>query len=77
MALDAAFASELALLMQFDLSSNQHGIKVHSEASADMKAAAERLYALGLTDRPDGGYLTPQGHEAAEALQLLRRKLGK
>ncbi|AFV00152.1 TIGR02647 family protein [Simiduia agarivorans] len=77
MALNPAFVHELSLLMQFDLSSTQQGLKVHSDAAPETVAAAARLFELGLTDHVDGGYLTPQGHEAAEALHMVRRKLGR
>ncbi|MDK2776914.1 MAG: TIGR02647 family protein [Pseudomonadota bacterium] len=62
---------EMTLLAQFDLHSMQKGIKVHEEAGEPMLAAAGRLHDKGLTDQPDGGYLTSLGHDAAEHIQNL------
>ncbi|WP_370978261.1 TIGR02647 family protein [Agaribacterium sp. ZY112] len=60
---------EINLLLQFDLSSSQVGLKIHSTADASVIAAAQRLYEKGLTDHVDGGYLTSLGRESAEYLQ--------
>ena len=62
---------EMNLLAQFDLRSMQQGIKVHSDAAADVVAAAQRLFDKGLIDQPDGGYLTSLGLDAAEHVQNL------
>ena len=67
---------EISLLLQFDMSSAQAGLKVHSKAaSAESVAAAKRLFDKGLVDHVDGGYLTALGREAAEHLHAACRKL--
>ena len=67
---------ELRLLSQFSLESTATGIKVHAnEASDELVEAASRLYAKGLTDHVDGGYLTARGVEAAHHAQSLLRLL--
>ncbi|MBH3426898.1 TIGR02647 family protein [Pseudomonas alkylphenolica] len=63
--------AELEVLALFNLDSSQEGIKVHNTASKELIAAAQRLYDKGLTDQPDGGYLTSLGHDAAEHAQQL------
>ena len=63
--------AELDLLMLFDLSNTQKGIKIHKEADADKIAAAERLFTKGFITQADGGYLTTLGSEAAEQVQSL------
>ncbi|BCJ04216.1 MULTISPECIES: TIGR02647 family protein [Pseudomonas] len=67
--------AELEVLAQFNLDSHQEGIKVCSDASPALVAAAKRLHDKGLTDQPDGGYLTSLGTDAAESMQLLLRVL--
>ncbi|MDF9754137.1 uncharacterized protein (TIGR02647 family) [Pseudomonas sp. TE6288] len=67
--------AELEVLSQFNLDSHQEGIKVCSDASPALVAAAKRLHDKGLTDQPDGGYLTSLGTDAAESVQLLLRVL--
>lgn len=62
---------ELHILTLFDLSSTQSGIKVHHTAESDAIAATRRLYQKGLLSRPDGGYLTGLGLDAAEHAQNL------
>lgn len=62
---------ELNTLIRFDLDSGQQGIKVHKSADAEVRAAAQRLYAKGLITQADGGYLTRLGREAAEHAQAL------
>ncbi|HCD54625.1 MAG TPA: TIGR02647 family protein, partial [Halieaceae bacterium] len=47
---------EIELLLKFDLSSAQVGLKVHSNANPEMIAAAQRLYGKGLIDQEDGGF---------------------
>ncbi|BFM12820.1 TIGR02647 family protein [Simiduia litorea] len=66
---------EISLLLQFDMSSAQAGLKVHSKASPESVAAAKRLFDKGLVDHVDGGYLTALGREAAEHLHAACRKL--
>lgn len=76
MPITADFFDELKLLMMFDLSTTQAGIKVHSDATPSAIAAAERLFEKGLLTQADGGYLTTLGYEAAQhvqgAMQILR-----
>ena len=75
MILTAELRDEISLLLQFDVSSAQAGLKVHSKASPESVAAAKRLFEKGLVDHVDGGYLTVQGREAAENLHAAVRKL--
>ena len=63
--------NEVNVLLQFDLSSDQSGIKVHSSADDELIAAAQRLFEKGFIDHSDGGYLTSLGREAAEHAQAL------
>ena len=67
--------AELEVLSLFKHDSSQEGIKIHKNASADLVAAAQRLHEKGLTDQPDGGYLTSLGHDAVESVQLLQNIL--
>lgn len=60
---------ELNTLIRFDLSCNQHGVKVHKTADAAVIAATSRLYGKGLLTQVDGGYLTSLGRNAAEHAQ--------
>lgn len=60
---------ELSILMMFDLSTTQVGIKIHSDALDNTKDAANRLFEKGLLTQPDGGYLTNLGYEAAQHAQ--------
>lgn len=75
MTLTPDLIDEIDLLLKFDLSSAQVGLKVHSNAAPGTIAAASRLHAKGLVDHEDGGFLTPLGHEAAEHLQFLQQIL--
>lgn len=61
---------EIKLLIQFDLSSSQSGLKIHSNALPAYVSAAKRLFEKGLVDHRDGGYLTSLGRETAEHLQF-------
>ncbi len=63
--------AELNLLLQFDMSSLQTGIKVHHDAAPEIIAAAQSLFDKGLSTLPDGGYLTDLGIEVAEHAQKL------
>ena len=63
--------SELDLLMLYDLSNTQQGIKVHKTAESAKIAAAQRLFDKGMITQVDGGYLTSLGIEAAEKTQSL------
>ena len=60
---------EVNILARFNLSTTQEGIKVHSDADQNVILATQRLYDKGLLTQPDGGYLTPLGHTAAEHVQ--------
>lgn len=62
---------ELNLLLQFDSSSMDRGIKVHSSAREEVIYACQSLYAKGLITQPDGGYLTDEGVEALTHAQVL------
>lgn len=76
MKLNDELVHEMTLLMQYDLSSTQTGLKVHSgSASAEMIQAAQRLHDKKLVDQQDGGYLTSLGREAAEHVQSACRIL--
>ena len=67
--------AELEVLSLFKHDSSQEGINIHKNASAALVAAAQRLHEKGLTDQPDGGYLTSLGHDAVESVQLLQNIL--
>lgn len=75
MAFSSELIEEINLLLQFELSSAQSGIKVHSNASPSSIAAAARLFDKGLIDQVDGGYLTSLGRETAEHAQSALRIL--
>lgn len=62
---------ELNILVRYNLSTMQEGIKVHKTAAPATIAATQRLYNKGLVTQEDGGYLTTLGHEAAEQAQML------
>lgn len=62
---------ELNLLLQFDSSTLERGIKVHSNARSEVIAACQHLFAKGLIDQADGGYLTDAGVEALAHAQTL------
>jgi len=62
---------ELNTLLRFDLSTSQHGLKIHKDASPEITAAIRRLHAKGLVTLNDGGYLTSLGRDAAEHAQAL------
>lgn len=69
MLLTVDMLDEMNILMMFDLTTTQVGIKVHSDAAPDAIAAAQRLYNKGLLTQPDGGYLTTLGYETAQHVQ--------
>lgn len=75
MALSQQTIDEINLLLQFDPSNIQAGIKVHSSASPEYIAAAERLFERGLIDHIDGGYLTQLGRECVTHLQGFKQIL--
>jgi len=63
--------AELDLLLLFDLSTSQVGLKIHKTAKPAAIAAAHRLFEKGFITQEDGGYLTDLGITAAEHAQLL------
>ena len=63
--------NELNVLMLFDITSGQEGIKIHKTAAPGAIAAAQSLFSKGFITQVDGGYLTDLGHEAAEYTQSL------
>ncbi len=73
----AEHIAELNLLLQFNPSSTQTGIKVHTDASPELQQAAKSLFDKNLCTLPDGGYLSDEGLEMAEAalkiLHVLRK----
>lgn len=75
MTLNEDLIQEMNLLLKFDLSSAQSGLKVHSSAEPEMIAAVKRLFDKKLVDHQDGGYLTALGYEVAEQLQSAHRIL--
>jgi uncharacterized protein (TIGR02647 family) len=62
---------EINILVRYNLSTTQEGIKVHKTAAPELIAATKRLYDKGLITQEDGGYLTSLGHEAAEQAQMV------
>ncbi len=58
MRINQAMVDEMELLAKFPRASHMQGIKVHSDADDAMREAAMRLFEKGITDSPDGGYLT-------------------
>lgn len=62
---------EINMLVLFDVSNAQEGLKVHSSANDNSISATKRLFDKGLISQKDGGYLTDLGVEAAEHAQSL------
>jgi uncharacterized protein (TIGR02647 family) len=62
---------ELNILVRYNLSTTQEGIKVHKTASPETIAATHRLYEKGLISLEDGGYLTNLGLETAKQAQAV------
>lgn len=75
MGLNHLAQQELAVLAMFDESTTQSGIKIRSDASPLIIAAAKRLFKKGLITHEDGGYLTPLGFEAATSFKNVLRIL--
>ncbi|MEN0036827.1 MAG: TIGR02647 family protein [Cellvibrio sp.] len=71
MPLSPELVTEMQVLRMFDTSTSQSGLKVHSDASADVISATRRLYEKQLITQVDGGYLTPLGYESSVHLQQL------
>jgi len=63
--------AELNILAMFNLNTTQEGVKVHSSATPEVVAAAQRLFDKGLITQTDGGYLTDLGRTAAQHAQDL------
>lgn len=62
---------EINVLILFDISNNQEGLKVHASADSGVIDATIRLFEKGLITQKDGGYLTGLGVDAAEHTQSL------
>ena len=75
MPLSQELVAEMRVLRMFDTSTNQSGLKVHSDASADIIAATHRLFEKQLITQVDGGYLTTLGYESSVHLQQLMQIL--
>ena len=76
MPFDNSTLEEMHLLMQFDSSTMGNGIKVHSNARAEVISASRALFEKGLITQSDGGYLTDAGIEALAHLEALTGLLG-
>ncbi|MGN0920412.1 MAG: TIGR02647 family protein [Cellvibrio sp.] len=75
MGLNHLAQQELAVLAMYDDTTTQAGIKIRSDASPLVIAAARRLFKKGLITQEDGGYLTPLGFEAATSFKNVLRIL--
>ena len=62
---------ELNILVRYNLSTTQEGIKVHKTATPETIAATHRLFQKGLVTQEDGGYLTNLGLETAKQAQAV------
>ena len=62
---------ELDLLLLYNASNSQEGLKIHKTADTKLIGAAQRLFNNGFITQLDGGYLTPLGAEAAEHAHSL------
>ena len=71
MPLAADLIAEMQVLRMFDTSTNQAGLKVHSDAAPEIINATRRLYEKQLISQIDGGYLTPLGYECSVHLQQM------
>lgn len=63
--------AELDVLLLYDLSTSEQGIKIHHTAEPARIAAAQSLFEKGFITLVDGGYLTSLGLKAAEHAQTL------
>ena len=75
MKFDKNTIDELNILIQYDLSNTEQGIKIHHDAEPAVIAAASRLFDKDLIDKVDGGYLTSVGRTAAEHAQSISNLL--
>lgn len=66
---------EINVLIKYNLSTSQEGIKVHKTAAKATIDATVRLFEKGLITQDDGGYLTFAGRETAEHAQALHDML--
>ncbi|GAP75950.1 MULTISPECIES: TIGR02647 family protein [Pseudoalteromonas] len=71
MRINKTMIDEMELLAKFPRASHMQGIKVHSDADATLRDAAQRLFDKGITDSPDGGYLTDLGLDLVKHLDTL------
>lgn len=71
MPMSPELVAEMQVLRLFDTTTNQTGLKVHSDAAPDVIAATKRLFEKQLITQVDGGYLTPLGYECSVHLQNL------
>ncbi len=72
MAYNLQIIEELNILAQYNLTTTQEGLKIHtSTAETRVIEAAQRLFDKGLTSQVDGGYLTELGRRAAQHAQDL------
>jgi uncharacterized protein (TIGR02647 family) len=62
---------ELNVLVRYNLTTTQEGIKVHKNADPNVIEASRRLFHKGLVTHEDGGYLTALGRETAEQVQSV------
>lgn len=72
----ASTTEEINLLLQFDNTTLDKGIKVHSSARPEVISACQNLFDKGLVSQRDGGYLTDAGVEALTHVQVLAGLLG-
>jgi uncharacterized protein (TIGR02647 family) len=72
----AGTTEQLNLLMQFDNTTLDNGIKVHSNARQEVISACQSLFDKDLVSQRDGGYLTDAGVEALAHVQVLAGLLG-
>ncbi len=71
MVFNSELVDEINLLSQYNLKNEQDGIKIHHNATPELRAAAQRLFDKGIITQADGGYLTDLGRKAAEHAQDL------
>ncbi|RJF35280.1 TIGR02647 family protein [Pseudoalteromonas gelatinilytica] len=75
MQFDKNMIDELTLLAKFPRDSQMQGIKIHSDAESSIRDAAKRLYDKGITDSPDGGYLTDLGLDLINHVSVINSAL--
>ena len=77
MLFSSATIEELNLLLNFDNTTLDSGIKVHSNARGEVICACQSLFDKGLVTQSDGGYLTDAGIEALAHTQIMAGLLGE